>query len=206
MSRLPIPLSVYVPGDSPLHRAPAGWKLGGVVAFVIGVSFLADTIPVAAVALVVTALGYAVGRIPPRTAAWQMFGAVPILVFIAVFQGFTVGWGDAAVMFLSVLACVIAATLITLTTRVSDLMETFDRLLAPLGRLGVPVATVSLAMSLTLRLIPLQVKAVEEVLDARRARGGAATPASFGVPVVIRTVRRSQVMADALIARGVGDD
>ncbi|WP_448850947.1 energy-coupling factor transporter transmembrane component T family protein [Corynebacterium sp. 335C] len=206
MARLPIPLSVYVHADSPLHRAPAMAKLGGVVAFIIATTFLAGTLPLAAAALAVAALGYVVGRIPQRTAAWQMFGAVPLLAFIAVIQGFTVGWHEAGVMFLSVLACVIAATLITLTTRVSDLMDAFDRLLAPLARFGVPVATISLAMSLTLRLIPLQVKAVEEALDARRARGGGASPAAFGVPVVIRTVRRSQAMADALIARGVGDD
>lgn len=207
MSRaLPIPLSVYVPARSLLHRAPTLAKLGAVIAFIIVVTVLADTIPMATAALAVAAVCYPIARIPARTACWQMFGAVPVLAFIAVIQGLTSGWASAAVTFLSILACVIATTLITLTTRVSELMDAFDRLLAPLGRVGAPTATISLAMSLTLRLIPLQVMAVQEVLDGRRARGATTSVAAFGVPVIIRTIRRSQGMADALLARGVGDD
>ena len=99
----------------------------------------------------------------------------------------------------------VAATLLTLTTRVTDLMDTLDRAMAPLARFGVPVETISLAVSLTLRMIPLQVQSVREVLDARRARGAKGSVAAFGVPLIIRTVRRSRATSDALLARGVGD-
>ena len=200
---LVVPLSVYVKRDSPVHRMPALPKLGLVVAFIVVATIFAHTIPTAAVALTVALCGYAVARIPLKVAVAQLLGAVPLLAFIAVIQGLTGDWELGAMLFLQILACVIAATLLTLTTRVSDLMNAFDRLLAPLGRLGLPVATISLAMSLTLRLIPLQVQAVREVLDARRARGASAT--AFGVPVIIRTIRRSRAMSDALLARGVGD-
>lgn len=200
-----VPLSVYVRGDSVVHRMPAGPKLAVVVAFIITATIVARTIPTAAVALALALAAYAVARIPVRVAAAQVLGAVPLLAFIAVLQGLTGDWARGFMFFLQILACVVAATLLTLTTRVSELMDVFDRVLAPLGRLGVPVATVSLALSLTLRLIPLQVQAVREVLDARRARGAAASPTAFGVPVVIRTIRRSRAMADALLARGVGD-
>lgn len=203
--RLPIPLSVHVPGESVLHRAPAPAKLAGLIAFILVVSLGARTIATAGAAVAVAAAGYPVARIPARVAAWQMLGAVPILAGIAVLQAITASPAKAAVMFLSILACVVAATLLTLTTRVSEMMDALDRALAPLGRRGFPARTVSLALSLTLRLIPLQVAAVEEVLDARRARGAGGSPAAFGVPVVIRTVRRAEAMSDALLARGVGD-
>ena len=202
---LVVPLSVYVKRDSPVHRMPAGPKLGLVVAFIVVATIFARTIPTAAFALAVALCGYAVARIPLKVAVAQLLGAVPLLAFIAVIQGLTGDWELGAMLFLQILACVIAATLLTLTTRVSDLMNAFDRLLAPLGRFGLPVATISLAMSLTLRLIPLQVQAVREVLDARRARGASASATAFGVPVTIRTIRRSRAMSDALLARGVGD-
>lgn len=202
---LVVPLSVYVKRDSPVHRMPALPKLGLVVAFIVVATIFAHTIPTAAVALTVALSGFAVARIPLKVAVAQLLGAVPLLAFIAVIQGLTGDWELGVMLFLQILACVIAATLLTLTTRVSDLMNAFDRLLAPLGRLGLPVATISLAMSLTLRLIPLQVQAVREVLDARRARGASASATAFGVPVIIRTIRRSRAMSDALLARGVGD-
>lgn len=203
--QLPIPLSVYVPTGSVIHRIPAGVKLLTLIAFVIGVSFFARSPQSAGICLAVVTVGYLIAKIPPRTALWQMFGAVPLLVLLAVVQGFTNGWYRAAVMFMSLLACVIAATLLTLTTRVTDLMDTLDRVMAPLGKIGVPVDTISLAVSLTLRMIPLQVQSVREVLDARKARGAKGSVTAFGVPLIIRTVRRSRATSDALLARGVGD-
>lgn len=203
--QLPIPLSVYVPSGSVIHRIPSGIKLVTLIAFVLGVTIFARTPLAAGVALAVASLGYLIARIPVRTALWQMFGAVPLLLFLAIFQGFSVSWSRAAVLFMTLLACVVAATLLTLTTRVTDLMDTLDRAMAPLARFGVPVETISLAVSLTLRMIPLQVQSVREVLDARRARGAKGSVAAFGVPLIIRTVRRSRATSDALLARGVGD-
>jgi biotin transport system permease protein len=72
----------------------------------------------------------------------------------------------------------------------------------------VPVDQVSLALTLTMRLIPLQVQAVNEVLDARRARGSRSVGLSltaFGVPVIVRTILRARAIADALRARGAAD-
>lgn len=200
-----VPLSVYLKRDSPVHRLPALPKLGLVVGFILVATVFARTIPTAAVALAIALCGYAVARIPLKVALSQLLGAVPLLAFIAIIQGLTGNWELGIMLFLQILACVVAATLLTLTTRVSDLMDAFDRILAPLGKLGLPVSTISLAMSLTLRLIPLQVQAVREVLDARRARGASASVTAFGVPVIIRTIRRSRAMSDALLARGVGD-
>ncbi|MFR4188905.1 MAG: CbiQ family ECF transporter T component, partial [Corynebacterium variabile] len=67
---------------------------------------------------------------------------------------------------------------------------------------------ISLALTLTLRLIPLQVQMVGEVLDARKARGSRSaglSPVAFGVPVIVRTILRAQGVADALRARGAAD-
>lgn len=202
---LVVPLSVYVARDSAVHRMNPAVKMALVVGFIIAATILARTIPTAAIALAIALCGYLVAKIPPRVIFAQLLGAVPLLAFIAILQAITGDWRNGLMLFLQILACVVAATLLTLTTRVSDLMDTLDRLLAPLGKLGLPVATISLAISLTLRLIPLQVQAVRDVLDARKARGASASATAFGVPVLIRTIRRSRAMSDALLARGVGD-
>ena len=86
------------------------------------------------------------------------------------------------------------------------MMEGFERALQPFAKLGLPVENLSLAMSLTIRLLPLMLGTVNEVLDARKARGSLSTSLlAFGTPVVIRSIRRAQAMGEALQARGVGD-
>ena len=59
------------------------------------------------------------------------------------------------------------AAVFTLTTTVAEMLEALEKALAPTARFGVPVEAISLAISLTIRLIPLQFATVGEVLDAR---------------------------------------
>ena len=60
-------------------------------------------------------------------------------------------------------------------------------------------------MSMTIRLIPLMLGTVNEVLDARKARGAGFSLCAFGTPIIVRSIRRARAMAEALQARGVGD-
>lgn len=203
-----VPLGVYSPGNTVVHRAPAGIKLLVLTVFILSTAIFVSTWQWAAVSVGMVVLTAAVARIPARLIVRQLSGALPLLIFIALMLWWRTDGEQALTMFLVLLSAIAAAILLTLTTRVSVLMETFERILAPTARIGVPVDQVALAMTLTIRLIPLQVQAVNEVLDARRARGSRSTSASltaFGVPIVVRTILRSRAIADALRARGAAD-
>ncbi|HJC84335.1 MAG TPA: energy-coupling factor transporter transmembrane protein EcfT [Candidatus Corynebacterium faecigallinarum] len=203
-----VPLGVYSPGNTVVHRAPAGIKLLVLTVFILSTAIFVSTWQWAAVSVGMVVLTAAVARIPARLFVRQLSGALPLLIFIALMLWWRTDGEQALTMFLVLLSAIAAAILLTLTTRVSVLMETFERTLAPTARIGVPVDQVALAMTLTIRLIPLQVQAVNEVLDARRARGSRSTSASltaFGVPIVVRTILRSRAIADALRARGAAD-
>lgn len=203
-----VPLGVYSPGNTVVHRAPAGIKLLVLTVFILSTAIFVSTWQWAAVSVGMVVLTAAVARIPARLIVRQLSGALPLLIFIALMLWWRTDGEQGLTMFLVLLSAIAAAILLTLTTRVSVLMETFERILAPTARIGVPVDQVALAMTLTIRLIPLQVQAVNEVLDARRARGSRSTSASltaFGVPIVVRTILRSRAIADALRARGAAD-
>ena len=203
-----VPLGVYSPGNTVVHRAPAGIKLLVLTVFILSTAIFVSTWQWAAVSVGMVVLTAAVARIPARLFVRQLSGALPLLIFIALMLWWRTDGEQGLTMFLVLLSAIAAAILLTLTTRVSVLMETFERILAPTARIGVPVDQVALAMTLTIRLIPLQVQAVNEVLDARRARGSRSTSASltaFGVPIVVRTILRSRAIADALRARGAAD-
>lgn len=200
-----IPLGVYLPGRTPLHRAPAGWKFLALLAIILLSTFLVDTPTMAAAWLAAVAMGYVVARVPLRTALGQTLPVLPVLLVLGAFQWWQRGGEFALTTVLVLFASVAAAALLTLTTTIAELMGAVERGLAPFARFGLPVETISLAVSLTLRLIPLQLATVHEVLAARKARGAGFSVAAFGTPVLVRSIRRARLLAEALVARGVGD-
>ncbi len=200
-----IPLGVYLPGDTPVHRMPSGWKFLFLVTFIVASTFLV-TSPLMAVGwLAAVVFGYILARVPLRTALGQTMPVMPVLLVLGAFQWWQRGREFALTTVLILFASVAAAALLTLTTTIAELMSAIERGLAPFERFGLPVETISLAVSLTLRLIPLQLATVHEVLAARKARGAGFSVIAFGTPVLVRSIRRARLLAEALIARGAAD-
>ena len=200
-----IPLGLYVNKDTVIHRMPTGPKLLVLTIFLVASAIFATTLVPAAITVAIVAVVYVIARIPISTAYRQLRGSVIIVTFFGALLWWRTDFEQAAVTVLVILAAIAAAICFTLTTRVSALMDAIEKLLTPLGKFGVNVSAIMLAISLTIRLIPLQVLAVSQVLEARKARGATASITAFGVPVIVRTIRRAQAMADALIARGEAD-
>ncbi len=200
-----IPLGFYVDADTIIHRIPAAVKFLLLIAFILVTSLAVHTIPWAAVSLALPLGLFPIARVPFRVAFGQLAPPLYLLLALAAFQWWQKDLTATAIMFLTIYAAISAAVLLTLTTKVSEMMDSLDRALAPLGRLGVPVENITLAMSLTIRLLPLMLGTVVEVLDARKARGATASLTAFGTPVIIRSIRRARAMGEALQARGVGD-
>ncbi|WP_165006638.1 energy-coupling factor transporter transmembrane component T family protein [Corynebacterium lizhenjunii] len=203
--RTTLPLSVYVAGDSVIHKMKPSHKIGLLMVFVLVTSVAFRTIALGLVAVAIIAVLYVVARIPYRVALSQLWPPLLILVPLAAFQWWAKDFTYAATMFLTIFAAMMAAFLLTLTSTVDAIMESLEDSLRPLARFGVPVDTISLAMALTIRLIPLMFETVYEVLDARKARGAGFSPTAFGTPVLIRSIRRARAIGEALQARGVGD-
>lgn len=203
-----VPLGVYSPGSSVIHRLAPGVKLSVLAVFLVTSAILVNSWQGGAVSIALVTVMAVIARIRPTLMLRQLTGPLPLLVFIGLMLWWRTDAHQAVTMVLVLLSAVSAAIVLTLTTRVSALMETFEKMLAPLARFGVPVDQVSLALTLTIRLIPLQVQAVSDVLDARRARGSRSLGVSltaFGVPVVVRTILRARAVADALRARSAAE-
>jgi len=105
----------------------------------------------------------------------------------------------------SLLISVAIAALVTLTTRVTEMLDVCQWLLRPLRRVGVDPDRVGLVLALTIRCIPLLVGIVRDVSDARKARGAGFSLRAMAAPAVVRALRSADAIGDALIARGVDD-
>ena len=200
-----IPLGVYVPGTTIVHRVNPSIKFVSLIVFIIASTIWAHTLTHAGICLAAPLLLLAVAKIPPKIVWGQLWPPLPFLLFLGAFNWWQQGWEKALVVTLVIMSSIGMAAVLTLTTTVAEMLEALEKALGPTARFGVPVESISLAISLTIRLIPLQFATVGEVLDARKARGADFSITAFGAPVMIRSIRRARVIGDALLARGVGD-
>ncbi|MEU2033631.1 energy-coupling factor transporter transmembrane component T family protein [Nocardia amamiensis] len=198
-------IGVYRLGDSPLHRMPAGPKLVLLVVSIVAASvFVRSPLQVLIVAVVVAGL-FAVARIPWRVVVAQLRPLVWMVALIAVFQVLITSPARAAVVCGVLVISVALAALVTLTTRVTDLLDAVTRGLGSLRRLGVDPERIGLLLALAIRCVPLLAGIVHDVAEARRARGLQWSMTALVTPTLVRALRTADAMGDALAARGVDD-
>ena len=191
---------LYRPGTSALHRLGAGWKLLALLALGT-LLFAVESLGLAGAAFLVVLALYRLAAIPAKKVLAQLRPAVLILVILFVAQLFLT---DAAVGLLLVLrfaSLILAASLVTLTTRTAALVAVIEQALSPLSRLGVDVEKIGLAISLAIRFIPAVGAIVEDVREAQWARGQDRSILALAVPVVVRLLKSADDIAEAIDAR-----
>lgn len=197
-------IGLYRDGTSLLHRLPAGAKLLGLLVAGVG-SVLVRTPVATGTAIAVVLAGYAVARMPPRVLLEMLRPLLLVVVPLGVFQVVVAGWARAVVIVGVIVALVLLANLVTLTTRTHDLVDAVVRVAGPLRRVGLDPERVGLALQLAIRAVPLVVALARRVREAQHARGLTASPRAFAVPLIVGALRRADDLGDALAARGLDD-
>ncbi|PRB15644.1 energy-coupling factor transporter transmembrane protein EcfT [Microbacterium sp. MYb62] len=196
-------ISLYLPGTGVLHRAPAGVKLAMLAIGALVLSLYPHDPVSIAVALIVVLGLYRVDGLPfrvPLAEIWRLRWIVLVLAAaLLIFVSPTAAWINTG----RVVAVLLLAGLLTLTTRMSDLLAVLQRLVNPLRRLGLDPQAVALAISLTLTTIPVIAGFAEQVREAERARGVRLGVRSVLPPLVL-ALRHADDVGDALAARGIG--
>lgn len=196
-------IQLYRPGSSLVHRAPAGLKLALLAAVALLLSLVPLTAVSVAVALVCACALFLLARFSPRIVIeelWRMRWLVFVLgVALAVLVSPLTAWISTG----RVVTILLTASLLTLTTRMSDLLAVLHRLLSPLRRLGVDADAVAMTLSLTLTMIPVVAGFADRVRDAQRARG-VRLGVRAAVPLLVLALRHADDVGDALAARGIG--
>ena len=198
-------LSLYVRGTSPVHRTRAGLKLAVLAALGTGL-FAFPRIEVVAAALVgVLVAGLAVARLPAR-ALWAQVR--PVWLLLAALFGIHLLVTDAltgTVTVLRLLTLVLAAAVVTATTRVTALVAVVEWLLRPLEVVGVRPARVGLMVAMTLRFIPVVAERAARIREAQAARGASGMRLGLLVPLLIQVLQLASTLGEALDARGADD-
>ena len=195
--------SLYVPGHSWLHRLPAGVKLALLAVLGAGLMWLSDLIALQLAVLVLIFLLAQAGVGAAKV--WrQIRPMIVLLALLAIYTSLVQTPAEALEMTLRLLSMMLSGVLVTLTTPLAAMMEVLERLLKPLEMLGLLKADrVALAFGLTLRLIPELSLQWNEIREAQAARGLRTSVLTLGVPMLMRTLRRAEEIAEAIDARSL---
>jgi biotin transport system permease protein len=193
--------ALYVPGHSVVHRLGAGLKLSLLTLLAVAVVAIEGWGIILVAALMVAAAWRAAGLgLAPLVQTLRTAGLV--LLAIALAQAILMSSATAMLIVARIVLLMVAAMLVSATTSVMTMMETLERCLVPLRPLGVNPQYVAFMLVLTLRFVPALVKIGTDVRAAQKARGLERSIGAAIVPMLVRTFREADAVAEALAARG----
>lgn len=192
---------IYIARKSPIHALSASTKLWGLT--IASVLVFLDSHLIALAIVLLASVGLVGLAKLPLQAVWQQLRPViPLLLAVLLIQGLLDSWYTGWVALLRFASLILLATIVTLTTRVSDLVEAIEQGLKPLQRFGVRPKQVSFLLALSIRLVPLLLQQFQEIQQAQQARGLDRNGLALLVPLLVKTLRMADGLSEALDARG----
>lgn len=194
-------ISLYLPERTWLHTVPAGWKLLALALISLIAAPLDSLLVMAGLLLAVLMLYVSLGKAALRQIA-LLRPLWPLFLILLVFHWWS---GDilAGVLVLArILAMVLLANAVTMTTRMDAMMNAVEPLLRPLALFGLSPRAIALAVAMMIRFVPLLFALWEALNDSWRARTGKRGGWRLLAPFCIQTLRLSHHTAEALAARG----
>ncbi|MFN4089326.1 MAG: CbiQ family ECF transporter T component [Alphaproteobacteria bacterium] len=196
-------ISTYLARRSWLHALPAGLKLGA-LALISTALMPADDWRWMVIALAATLALYASAGRAALARLTLLRPLLPLLAIIGLLHGAAGNWLDGLVAVLRLVAMVLLANLVTMTTTMQALMDAVAPILRPFRVFGLDPRKLTLAVALVVRFVPVLLAAWEARAEAWRARTGRRPSPRLLVPFLAETLRLADHVGEALTARGFG--
>lgn len=195
-------LTLTSPVETPLHRVRAGVKLATLCAFTVMLFGLDSPVALAVAALVPISLIASGGPVFARHALRMLVPLWPFLALLALWHGWTGDLRQGLTIAMRLITAVAAANLVTMTTRLSDMLAVIETLLQPLARFGLPPRRVALTFALAIRFIPVLADRLAAIAEAFTARSRRKPRWRVLVPATLAALDDADHVAEALRARG----
>lgn len=198
-------LTLTSPVEIWAHRLPAGAKLAALALATMGLFALNTPLPLLLAAALVAAL-YASGGAPFATSGLRLLRPLwPFLLIVGLWHLWTDDLIGGAVILLRMLTAVALANLVTMTTRLSDMIAVFQTLARPLRPLGLSPRRLAIALALVVRFIPVMLDRLSQITQSWRARSPRPARWRVLVPATLAALDDADRAAEALRARGGAD-
>lgn len=194
-------ISLYLSGQSWMHRLPAAIKLICLLSLSIGILAVESKAGLLFALSCVLAAYLSLGPGGMRRLL-SLSALMPLILTLGFFQGFVMGWGIAIISTLKILIMIVAADLVTATTPTQAMLSCVERALSPLCRLiRRNPRRISLAVALTIRFIPVLSDQWRAQRNAWRARSKRPPGARLLIPFFSQAFNRTDQIAESLRAR-----
>ncbi|TDD63399.1 energy-coupling factor transporter transmembrane protein EcfT [Kribbella antibiotica] len=188
-------LMTYTAGTSIIHRLPAGAKVLALA--VVSITTVVIERPwLTAAALALAATATVLARLPRRLLVKQWKAYLVVVGLLGGYQWLTDGPAKAFQVAGGLAALLALAGVVSATTRTTELLELAVR--CSTERVGITLA-------LGIRSVAVVYDLARDVRAAQLARGLGFSLRAFAVPLVVRSLRQADGLAEALIARGFDD-
>ncbi len=195
-------LTLTSPVETWAHRLPAGLKLG-LLALATTALFLMARPEALGLAALVTAALYATGGARfAATGARLLRPLWPFLVIVGLWHLWTGALAEGAAILARMLTAVALANFVTMTTRLTDMIEVVQRIARPLAFFGLSPRRLALAMALVIRFIPVMLERMDQIAQSWRARSPRRPRWRVLVPATLAALDDADRAAEALRARG----
>ena len=124
------------------------------------------------------------------------------MVLVGLWHLYTGEYDKGALIVSRLLTGIAAANLVTLTTKLSDMIAVIERLLSPLQKIGLKPRLIALAVALMIRFIPVMLERLSQLSEAWRARSARRINHQIILPATLAAFDDADHVAEALRARG----
>ena len=194
-------ISLYLAERTWAHGVPAGWKLLALALISLAITPFDSVALMGGLLAAVLVLYVSLGRAALRQVA-LLRPLLPLLVILLGLHWWTGSLTAGIAMALRLLAMILLANAVTMTTRMDDMMDAVEPILRPLAVFGLSPRALALMVAMMLRFVPLLFALWEALGESYRARTGKRGGWRLLAPFCIQTLRLSHHTAEALTARG----
>lgn len=196
-------IALTSPVETRFHRLPAGLKLAALCAATMAL-FAIGSLAGQLAGLAVTLALYLSGG--ARFARAGLAALRPVALFAALIAAWHLATGtlaEGAVIVLRLVSAVALANLVTMTTRLDDMLAVLRWALTPLRRAGLSTRPLELAISMVIRFIPQLTQKGAALAESYRARSPRRRAGwRIAAPLAALALDDAERVAEALRARG----
>lgn len=193
-------IALTLPSTTWLHRWPAGLKLALLALASLMILPVDDPVVLAALTAGTAILTASLGR----QALARLAMIRPLLPLVAILIAVHAFFGDIVAgiaVSLRIVLMVWLASLVTMTTRLDDMVAAIAIVLRPLRAIGLAERDIALAVALVIRFTPYLFAEWRRLAEAWRARTGRRPGWRLIAPFCVRVIAAAEDVGDALTAR-----
>ena len=195
-------ISLTSPIKTRAHFWPAGAKLAALCLSTGGLFFIQNLFAHIAILTAILALYAAPGRLFFTSGMSKLWMLWPFVIIVCGWHWVTDSYVQGVVIVLRLVSAVALANLVTMTTRITDMIDVVRVLSTPLRLLGINSRALEIAIALVIRMTPILLEKGQAISDSWRARSRRKINWRIVLPFTLLALDDADHVADALKARG----